>query len=129
MDINSVTIVGRIGKDPELREIANSDDKLTSVAVANSSFKKVGDEWQEETSWFDVTFFGKTAERVVEKCQKGTLIAVQGNLKQRTWEDKNGNKRERVSIVGRQVQFLDKYKKRDKDAPVEEPPKRSDVPF
>lgn len=126
MDLNQVAIIGRIGKDPELRTTP-SGDGVCSIGLANSSWKKEGNDWKQETSWFDVTFFGDTAKRVVEKGKKGLLIAVTGSLKQRTWEDQEGNKREKISIIGRQVQFIDKPKKTEQ-AQTDEAPK-SEVPF
>ncbi len=125
MDLNTICLVGRIGKDPELRELPGGD-KTCTVGVANSSWKKVGEEWKEETSWFDVSFFGKTAERVVEKTKKGSKIAITGSLKQRRWQDADQNWKERFTITGRQVQFLDKQPK--KDPIFNEQPKES-VPF
>ncbi len=125
-DLNVVSMVGRIGKDPEIREMPGGD-KVTSIAIANSSWKKVGDSFEQETSWFDVSLFGRTAERVVEKCKAGTLVAVTGSLKVRKWKDQDENTKERVSIQGRQIQFLDKYKKSEKFNGAE--PEKSGVPF
>jgi single-strand DNA-binding protein len=116
-DLNVVTIVGRLGKDPELREAKGTT--LCSFSLANSTYKKTGEEWKEDTSWFDVTFFGRDAERIAEKGRKGQRMAVSGQLQQRTWEDQEGKRRERVSILGRQVQFLDRgeKKKTNEDVP------------
>src|SRR5271155_3665676 len=126
MDINTVVMFGRLGKDPELREMPNGDP-ICSFAIANSTWKKDGNEWKEDTSWFDCTLFGDAAKRFGERAKKGHRIIVTGSLKQRVWKDKDDNRQERVSIVVRGVQYLEKKPKTTETESAEAP--QTDVPF
>lgn len=121
-DINTVTIVGRVGADPELRDAGQS--KVCSLGLANSTHKKnkTTGEWDEETSWLDVTFWGNQAEQVAERVRKGHRVAVNGRLKKRVWEAKDGTKRSAIDIIANQVQF---FEKKGKGAEADS----EDVPF
>lgn len=111
MDLNQVTLFGRLGKDPELRATPGGDS-LCSFGIANSSWKKdAKDEWKEDTSWFDCTLFGDAAKRFVERSKKGDRVIVVGQLKQRKWKDKEDNWQERININVRQIQYLEKKPK------------------
>ena len=130
MDTNVVTLFGRVGKDPELRQTPGGDS-LCSFSLANSSWKKDSSEasgWKEETSWFDLTLFGDGAKRFVERTKKGHRVIVTGSLKQRKWKDKDDNWQERIGISLRQVQYLEKKPKDESRESVVEVP-RDDVPF
>jgi single-strand DNA-binding protein len=126
MDTNSIVLFGRLGRDPELREMPNGDP-ITSFALANSSWKRDGQEWKEDTGWFECTAFGDTAKRFCDRAKKGHRVIVTGSLKQRVWKDKDDNRQERISIAVRGIQFLEKKPKSD-EAPAERAP-QSDVPF
>lgn len=99
-DTNVVTLVCRLGRDPEMKTLP-SGDSIASLWVAVNGRK------DDETSWFSVVAFGKTAEMVGQYLTKGRRIAVQGRLKSRSWEAKDGSKRRDVEVVANSVQFLD----------------------
>lgn len=127
MDTNSVTLFGRLGKDPELRQTPGGDP-LCSFSLANSSWKKDGEKWIEDTSWFDFTVFGDSAKRFCDRAKKGHRIIVTGQLKQRKWKDKDDNWQERIGIQVRGIQYLEKKPKAD--GPAAEPEAtRDEVPF
>jgi single-strand DNA-binding protein len=107
-DTCSVVMVCRLGRDPEMRQLP-SGDSIASLWVAVNGRK------EDETSWFGVTAFGKTAEFVGQYLTKGRRIAVKGRLKSRQWEDKEGNKRREVEVIADSIQFLDS---REQGAPV-----------
>ena len=127
MEINQVVLYGRLGKDPELRSTPGGDG-VCSFALAHTSWRKEGNEWKDETSWIDCTLFGDTAKRFCERAKKGHRVIVTGSLKQRTWKDKDDNRQERISIIARGVQYLEKKPKGESvETPVETP--RNEVPF
>lgn len=105
-DINTVTLVGRVGREPELRPAGST--KVCTVGLANSRHRKVGDNFEEETSWFDIDFWGDTAQRVAERVKPGHRLAISGRLKQDSYTAKDGTKRNKVRVVADKVQFLEK---------------------
>ena len=103
-DINHVTIIGRLTRDAELVNVGQTVKADLSIAV-NRSRKQADGSWTEETSFFDFTLWGKTAEGLKPYLTKGKQIAVEGHLKQDRWE-KDGQKFSKVSIVAENVQLL-----------------------
>ena len=113
-DINSVVLVGRITKDVGSDErsfsyVGNGTAKAVVNIAVNRSVKK-GDKWEDETSFFDVTIWGKTAENLKPRLTKGTQITVSGYLKQDRWE-KDGQKQSRVQVVADMVEIPNVSKK------------------
>jgi single-strand DNA-binding protein len=98
--MNVVTLVCRLGRDPEMKQMP-SGDAIASLWVAVNGRK------EDDTSWFAVTLFGKSAEMAGEHLTKGRRIGVKGRLRSRQWEDKEGNKRRDVEVVGDSFYFLD----------------------
>ena len=97
--INNVVIMGRLTKDAEERK-TNSGKSVCSFCVAlDDRFDK------EKTHFVDVIAWNKTAEFICKYFHKGSMIAIQGRLTTRTWEDKNGTKRKAVEIVADEVSF------------------------
>lgn len=97
--INNVVIMGRLTKDAEERK-TNSGKSVCSFCVAlDDRFDK------EKTHFVDVIAWNKTAEFVCKYFHKGSMIAVQGRLTTRMWEDKNGSKHKAVEIVADEVSF------------------------
>ena len=95
--------MGRIVADPELRTTANGIS-VTSITVAvDRRFNKQGEEKQ--TDWIDVVAWKNTASFICSYFKKGSMIAVQGSIQTRLFEDKNGNKRKAVEIVAENVSF------------------------
>jgi single-strand DNA-binding protein len=103
-DINSVTIVGRMTRDAELK-YTNSGQPVTKFSIANNYSKKNGDNWEELTNFFDVTLWGKRGESLNQYLTKGTQLAVTGELKQDRWEQ-DGQQRSRVLINANNIQLL-----------------------
>lgn len=100
---STITIVGSLGRDPELR-FTTGGRSLCSFTVAVSDRRKVGDEWKEDTSWVDVTAWGTLAENVAASCSKGTRVVVSGRIKQDSWDDKEtGQKRSKIAVVADEV--------------------------
>jgi single-strand DNA-binding protein len=104
-DLNRVMLVGRLVKDPDLRYIP-SGTSVASFSIANNrSYVKNGEK-SEQVSYFECIAWGKLGEIISQYCKKGKLIGVDGRLQQRSWDDKDGNKRYKVEVVVENFQFL-----------------------
>ena len=104
--VNRVTLVGNLGRDPEVRFLP-SGDAVANVALATSSkYKNKAGELVEETEWHRVTFFGKLAEIVGEYLKKGRSIYVEGRLKTRKYTDKDGAEKYATDIIANEMQML-----------------------
>src|SRR5688572_33110777 len=100
---NSITIVGNITRDPELRYTPSGQANVRlGVAVNRKWQDRSSGEWQEATSFFDVIAWRELAENVSESLKRGTRVIVTGRLEQRTWEQE-GNKRSVVEIIADEV--------------------------
>ena len=97
---NITILTGRITKDLELKQAGQTTVTNFSLAVDNP-FKR------DDTSFFDVVAFGKTAELLNNYCSKGSKILVEGNLKQDRFTDKEGKNRSVVRVVANRIEFLD----------------------
>lgn len=104
-DINTLSIVARLARDPELRSTAGGTS-VCELRVAYNVSKKVGDSWEDEGQFVNVTIWGKQGEAVARNLTKGQRIGVTGRLNHRTWEDKEGNRREAHSIIADRIQYL-----------------------
>lgn len=101
--LNVVAIIGRMVKDPELKT-TNSGKSVCSFRIANNSGYKDAS-GQSQTNWLDVTAWGKTAEFVCKYFPKGALIAIDGRLQTRQYQDKNGQNRTVTEIVAQNANF------------------------
>ncbi|WP_145437128.1 single-stranded DNA-binding protein [Staphylococcus haemolyticus] len=97
---NLTILTGRITKDLELKQAGQTQVTNFSLAVDNP-FKK------DDTSFFDIVAFGKTAELLNNYCGKGSKILIEGNLKQDRFQDKEGNNRSVVRVIANKIEFLD----------------------
>lgn len=97
--MNTVALIGRLGGDPQLRYTPNG----TAVANASLAVPRRGN--REETDWFDLTFWGKTAELAANNLAKGRQVGITGRLQQERWE-KDGEKRSKVVVVVDSLTFI-----------------------
>lgn len=97
---NLTILTGRITKDLELKQAGQTQVANFSMAVDNP-FKK------DDTSFFDVVAFGKTAQLLNNYCGKGSKILIEGNLKQDRFQDKEGRNRSVVRVIANRIEFLD----------------------
>lgn len=101
--LNCVVLMGRLTADPELRT-TSSGISVTSFSVAvDRSYAKRGED--KTTDFINVTAWRSTADFITKYFHKGSMIAVQGSLQTRNYEDKNGNKRTAYDVVADQVSF------------------------
>lgn len=98
MPANSVTLIGNLVEDPELRFTA-SGIAMTKIRIAvNRRYQRNG-EWQEDTSFFGGTLWRDQAENAAESLQKGARVIITGRLEQQQWETKEGEKRSTVEVA------------------------------
>ena len=105
MSINSCIMMGRLTADPELRHTPSGKAVTTFALAVDRSYSREGAEKQ--TDFFDVVAWNKTAEFVSRYFHKGQLVAVQGRMETRSYEDKNGIKRKAYEIVAENVHFAE----------------------
>ncbi len=106
-NLNKVQLMGNITRDPELRYTPKGT-AVTDISLAiNRSYTADDGERREETTFVDITFWGRQAEIIGEYMKKGRPIYVEGRLQLDTWEDKTtGQQRSRLKVVGENFQFL-----------------------
>ena len=95
---NTVTIVGNVTRDPELRYTTGGRG-VASFGMAVNRRYQVNGEWQEQTSFFNVVAWGTLGENVAACITKGTRLVVYGRLEQRSWETQDGEKRSVIEVI------------------------------
>ena len=102
MPDNTVTLVGNITRDPELRFTPSGQAEATFGMAVNRRYQKNG-QWEEQTSFFNVTAWGTLGENASNSLNKGARILVSGRLEQRSWETQEGDKRSVVEVVADEI--------------------------
>ncbi|CAB4943084.1 unannotated protein [freshwater metagenome] len=106
MPINSVTIVGNLTRDPELRGLPSGGSVCSLRVAVNERRKDASGQWTDAPNFFNVTIFGNSADNAAKFLSKGRQVAVDGRLRWREYQDRDGNKREAIEIVAQDVQFI-----------------------
>jgi single-strand DNA-binding protein len=99
MSDNTITVVGNITKEPELKFLGSGNAAVKFSIAVNKRRKGKDGEFEESTSFFDVQAYGTLAENLANSVSKGNRIVVTGEIEQRSWDDKEGNKRSTVEIT------------------------------
>jgi single-strand DNA-binding protein len=108
-NFNRVILLGRLTRDIELRYVGASNTAVTDVGLAVSDKRKNAQgEWVEETTFVDITLWGRTAEVASEYLSKGQPVLIEGRLKLDSWEGQDGQKRSKLRVVGERMQLLPK---------------------
>jgi single-strand DNA-binding protein len=105
-DINRVTLVGRLTREPELRHLPSGSPVLELGLAVNGRQKDDAGNWVDKPNFFDVKVYGNQAEMLSQHLAKGRRVGIDGRLDWRSWEQ-DGQKRSKVDVVAFQVQFLD----------------------
>lgn len=106
--LNKVTLIGRLGADPEVRYMPSGGAVANISLATNFRWKdKQTGEKKESTEWHRVVFFNRLAEIVGEYLKKGGQIYVEGRLQTRKWQDQNGQDRYTTEIIASEMQMLD----------------------
>ena len=138
--VNKAIIVGNLGKDPEVRYTASGEAMCNITVATSENWKdKATGEKKELTEWHRISFFGKLAEIAGQYLKKGSQVYLEGRIKTRKWQDKEGQERYTTEIEANEMQMLGGRQSSD-SAPSEKPqrnaqgaPKQSfeddDIPF
>jgi single-strand DNA-binding protein len=106
-DINRVTLVGRLTRDPELKHLPSGSAVLELGLAVNGRKQDASGQWVDKPNFFDVKVFGNQAEMLSQHLAKGRRIGVDGRLDWSSWETAEGGKRSKVEVIAQSVQFLD----------------------
>lgn len=128
--LNKVQIIGRLGRDPELRYSQSGSPVCTLSVATDEGYTDRDGKKVERTEWHRVVLYSKAAENCNQFLKKGSLVYVEGSLQTRKWQDQQGQDRFSTEIKAQRVQFLDK---KDGGKPRSSLPSESygmdDVPF
>ena len=104
--VNKVILIGNLGRDPEVRYMPEGG-AVTNISIATTdTWKDKSGEKQERTEWHRVAFFGRLAEIAGEYLKKGSQVYVEGALRTRKWQDKEGQERYTTEIVANEMRML-----------------------
>jgi single-strand DNA-binding protein len=124
-----VTLVGNLTADPKLEYLSSGAAKLSFSIACNHYWTDQAGEKQEKTSFFNIVAWRTLAEDGGNVLSKGSKVVITGRLEQRSWEDKEGNKRSTVEVladnIGLSVYGVDSYNKKEKSANGSVPPART----
>jgi single-strand DNA-binding protein len=104
--INKVILIGRVGKDPDLKQTASGTAVCRFSLATNEKWKDNGGNDQERTEWHSIVAFAKTAEHCSEYLSKGKLCYIECSIRSSQWEDREGNRRKSFDIIARQMRAL-----------------------
>lgn len=104
--INKITLVGRLGADPEVRTLESGAMVAKFGLATSENYRDKSGEWQEQTEWHDVVVWRSLAERAQEYLKKGSLVYLEGKLTHRKWQDKDGNPRKTTEVVANYFRML-----------------------
>lgn len=108
--VNKVILVGRLGKDIDLRQTGAGSSIANMTLATDRRYKDGQGNAQTETEWHSVVFFGKTADIASQYLHKGSMVYIEGRLHTRKYTDKQGIERYATDIIGEALQFLDSKK-------------------
>lgn len=131
-NLNRVQLIGRVGKDPEVRYLQNGSAVANlSIATSETWKDKSTGEKKESTEWHRCVFFDRTAEVVGEYAKKGTLVYVEGKLKTRKWTDKDGIEKYSTEVHCHEVKLLSSRQdggEQREERPAPKPVQKSSAP-
>lgn len=126
--VNKVIIVGTLGADPEVKQLANGNAVANISVATNESWKdKNTGEKIEKTEWHRIVVFGRLAEICGQYLRKGSQVYFEGKLQTRKWQDQNGQDRYSTEIVANEMQMLGGRSDSDRDATEAAPSKKPEV--
>jgi len=106
MSVNKVILVGNLGADPELRYLPSGQGVCEFRIATSERWTGKDGQPRDRTEWHRIVVWGKQGEQCKEYLAKGRQVYVEGALRTRSWDDKDGNKRYMTEIVAQRVQFL-----------------------
>ena len=107
---NSVMLIGRPGAEPEVRNLSNNNKVARFSLAVDERRMNAPREWVNDTQWFRVVAWGKTAERVENNVKKGLQIAVEGSLRNNEWTDDKGQRHSNIEVLINDLFLIDRVK-------------------
>lgn len=105
--LNSVHLICRVGKDPEVRQFEGGNKICTFTAATSEVYTDRNGERKEQTEWHNIVLNGKLADIAGQYIHKGSMLYIEGKIRTRSWQDQQGNKHFQTEIVGLGLQLLD----------------------
>ncbi len=124
--INKVTLVGRLGKDPEVRSLESGAKVATFTIATSESYKDKEGNWQDQTEWHNIVSWRGGAEQAERSFKKGNLVYVEGKLTTRKFTDKDNVERRTTEVVTSLMRTLEKRESADGSSYIPPPPPPSD---
>ena len=106
MSVNKVILIGNLGRDPEVRYTANGRAVARFSLATNEVWNDAEGQRQERTEWHNIIVWGKQGETCAQYLAKGRQCYIEGSIRSRSYDDKNGTKRYVTEIVAQRVRFL-----------------------
>ena len=106
--VNKVTLIGRLGKDPEVRTLDSGTNIAKFSVATDESYKDKNGEWQTQTEWHNVILWRGLAERAEQGLKKGSLVYIEGKLTSRSWQDEKGNTNYITEVRGNYFRVIQK---------------------
>ena len=106
MSVNKVILVGNLGRDPEVRFTAGGKAVARFSVATSEVWNDAEGSRQERTEWHNVVVWGKQAESCGQYLQKGRQVYIEGSIRSRQYDDKDGNKKYITEVIAQRVQFL-----------------------
>ena len=103
--LNKVMLIGNVGQDPELRYTPDGNP-VANFSIAVNRRRRVGDEYKDETEWFNIVCFSRTAENVNQYLTKGQKVYVEGRFQSSEYVGQDGNQRKSFEVIANEVTFL-----------------------
>lgn len=114
--INKVTLIGRLGGDPEIKRLEGGSVVGRFSVATSDSYKDKNNEWQETTEWHNIVVWGSLAERAEKSLRKGMQVYLEGKITYRKYTDKDNVERSITDIVASTLRTLEKSEKKDGEA-------------
>ena len=107
--MNLVILAGNLGADGELKTTQAGESMLRLRLATEENYMDDSGQWQQRPEWHTVIVWGKRAASLAGRCTKGRPVAVQGRLRTRSWEDKDGNQRKTTEVVAKAIKVYSGY--------------------
>ncbi|MBK6365430.1 MAG: single-stranded DNA-binding protein [Saprospiraceae bacterium] len=105
---NKITLIGNLGRDPEIRTLENGAKVGTFSLATHENYKDKNDNWQSVTDWHNIVVWRYLAEKSERELKKGSLVFIEGKMTYRKYQDKDGIERSAAEVVASNVQLLEK---------------------
>lgn len=115
--LNSVHLIGRVGKDPEVRQFEGGNKVANFTLATDESYTDRNGQRQSATEWHNIVLNGKLADIAGQYIRKGSMLYIGGKIRTRSWQDQSGNKHYQTEIVGMTLQLLDQKPQTQAPAP------------